>query len=407
MKQLLAAMLGALAACSSPSKLETPSEAADWEACFERTRGWNGGDIAHTLEISGGRTLWLFGDSILGPVRERARIGGESKFVRGAVACHATPELGAAPRTIEFAAEQAHDGVPQATWMSPSRELWPADTWMWWMGDGALVRDDSGATKLVLFASVIGPSGNAEGMWNFRRVGGAIVSVANHSDAPHEWRATQRVNPFVEALPRHGEPPRRSDDWGAAVIAWSPAPTRGDARTLYVFGVRTFEDRDRGLLLARCSESELDQPERWTFFDGAAWSADARAARELLRGIPDEFTVQRVVLDDADALVLVHSEPMLGRRTFARTALSPQGPWSAPTELFEAAAPASDKRLIVYASKGHAHLSRPGELLVSYAVNSSDFGQLFADASLYRPRFVRVPLAMLPRPPTQSTRSTR
>ncbi len=407
MKWLHALAAGALAACSSPASFEAPLSDAPWEASFERTNGWNGGDIAHALEIGGGRTLWLFGDSIVGPVREGARVGGESKFVRGAIAWHATPKRGAAPETLEFAAEQAHDGVPRVAWAAPSSSDWPADAWCWLMGDGALVRSDRGDARLVLFASVFGPAGNPEGMWNFRRLGGQIVSVENPADAPHEWRATLRVHPLVESLPRHGEAPRRSDDWGAAVVTWPADRSDLEARTLYVFGVRTFEDRDRGLLLARCPEAALDRPESWEFFDGGAWTREARAARELLRGVPDEFTVQRVELDGRDALVLVHGEPMLGRRTLARTANSPTGPWSAPSALFEAPEPANDGRLLVYASKGHAHLSRPGELLISYAVNSTDFGQIFADASLYRPRFVRVPLAKLPRPPDQSTRSTR
>lgn len=407
MKWNLALAVGALAACSSPSKLDAPANDVDWEASFERASGWNGGDIAHALEIGRGRTLWLFGDSIVGPVRGGARIGDESKFVRGAVAWHTTPMRGAAPESLEFAAEQAHDGVPRVAWAAPSSSDWPSDSWCWLMGDGALVRDGEHDPRFVLFVSVFGPAGNPEGMWNFRRLGGLIVSVANPSDAPREWRATQRVNPLVESLPRFDEAPRRNDDWGAAVVAWPAERIEPNARTLYVFGVRTFEDRDRGLLLARCPEAALDQPDRWEFFDGAAWSREARAARELLRGVPDEFTVQRVELNGRDALVLVHSEPMLGRRTLARTASSPTGPWSAPSALFEAPEPADDRRLLVYASKGHAHLSRPGELLVSYAVNSTDFGQVFADASLYRPRFVRVPLAKLPRPPDQSTRSTR
>jgi hypothetical protein len=50
---------------------------------------------------------------------------------------------------------------------------------------------------------------------------------------------------------------------------------------------------------------------------------------------------------------------------------------------------------MTYAAKAHTHLSRPGELLVSYIVSSQDFEQIIGDASLYRPRFVRVPLEII------------
>ena len=67
--------------------------------------------------------------------------------------------------------------------------------------------------------------------------------------------------------------------------------------------------------------------------------------------------------------------------------------------LFTVREPEKDSRLMTYAAKSHARLSRRGELLVTYIINSTEFGQIAADASLYRPRFVRVPLSLLPEPP--------
>jgi hypothetical protein len=113
----------------------------------------------------------------------------------------------------------------------------------------------------------------------------------------------------------------------------------------------------------------------------------------------DEFTIQPIQRDGLAQLVLIQSEPMLGRRILARTALAPEGPWSEPSPVFDVPEPAADERVITYAAKGHAHLSPPGELLVSYALNSTDFAQIFREASLYRPRFVSLPAAALPPPP--------
>ena len=42
--------------------------------------------------------------------------------------------------------------------------------------------------------------------------------------------------------------------------------------------------------------------------------------------------------------------------------------------------------------------SRPGELLVSYVVNSMNFGESANNAAVYRPRFIRVPVSLLPPP---------
>jgi hypothetical protein len=45
--------------------------------------------------------------------------------------------------------------------------------------------------------------------------------------------------------------------------------------------------------------------------------------------------------------------------------------------------------VLVYAGKVHPEL-RGGALVASYASNSSDFGTLIRDLSLYSPRFVRL-----------------
>jgi hypothetical protein len=51
-------------------------------------------------------------------------------------------------------------------------------------------------------------------------------------------------------------------------------------------------------------------------------------------------------------------------------------------------------KVFCYAAKAHPELtSAPDELLISYAANSWNFWDLFNDARLYWPRFVRVKLS--------------
>lgn len=421
-------ILAALAAMvvRTPSDDRVANDPA-WDAIFTRESGWNAGDIGHSIDLGDGRTLWLFGDSIFGPVREGARVGGESKFTRGAVGWHTTPEGGEPPASIDFAPPEPWGDLPPAGWAAPQPGLWPEGTWYWLMGDAAIVPaldvpdqrpapdtpvpdDPAPGARLILFATAVGPSGNPDGMWNFRRVGGVIITIDNPADPPTAWRATQRINPIVQSQPMHGEPKRASDDWGAAIIpahrgaTVPPGAEDGGAGVpsaidFYIFGVRSLENGDRGLLVARSSAATLGLPESWSFFDGSVWSDDPKSAAPVLQGIPDEFTIQWLEREGRRDLVLIHSEPMLGRRIMARAAPAPTGPWSEPKPIFEVPDPARDGRLLTYAAKGHIHLSRPGEVLVSYVINSTDFGQIFRDASLYRPRFIRVPHAMLPTPP--------
>ncbi len=394
MRTALPALLAACAAAAAQGPVERD---AAWEAVFARPSGWNGGDIAHAIALPGGRTLWLFGDSIIGPVEDGARVGG-SVMVRSAIAWHATPDAGALPEHIEFAIPDAGHDVAVADWTRPTPGLWPEGAWYWLMGDGAAVVGADGERGFVLFATAIGPSGNPEGMWNFRRIGGAIIVIENPADAPDRWRAEQRVNPIVDESARFGEPARPGENWGLAIVAWPPDADAG-TRTLHVYGVRADAPGDNSLLVARCTEADLAAPSRWRFFDGRSWSADRADATPIATGLVDEFTIQPLRRQGRDELILIQSEPMLGQHVLARAAASPEGPWSEPARVYEVPEPGADERLLTYAAKGHAHLSREGELLVSYAINSTDFGQIFRDSSLYRPRFVRVPTAALPAAP--------
>jgi hypothetical protein len=402
MRSVLLALVLGCGAARAGAQAGEPSAADAWDAAFTRAGGWNGGDIGHSIDLGDGRTLWLFGDSIVGPVREGARAGGESKFVRGAVGWHETPTDGEAPGEVSFAIPEAFGGVPGAAWASPAPGLFEEGAWYWLMGDGEMVLDGAGRPRFVLFATAIGRAGNPEGMWDFRQVGGAVLTVGDTSGEPGGWEAVQRRNPLVGEAAGMEEEARETDNWGLAVVAWPPGGQAG-AREMYVYGVRSRGPGDARLVVARCGEGELDAPGSWEFFDGDGWAARREDAGAVASGVVSEFTVDPVVVPGRDGggpvLVLVQSEPMLGRRVLARTARSPEGPWSEPKPLFGVERAGKEPGLLTYAAKGHAALSREGELLVSYVINSSDFGRVFRDASLYRPRFVRVPLEMLPEAP--------
>ena len=90
---------------------------------------------------------------------------------------------------------------------------------------------------------------------------------------------------------------------------------------------------------------------------------------------------------------LVFQLDTLGRDTVWRIGASPVGPFAPPRVLWTCPEPDLDPDLYCYNAKAPPHLSRPGELIVSYNVNSFDFADHLAHASIYRPRFLRVRLA--------------
>lgn len=168
---------------------------------------------------------------------------------------------------------------------------------------------------------------------------------------------------------------------------------------IHAYAVQEPGSHDVYLLRWSCDDfasGQLSAPEWYT--DGA-WIAHAALDREptavILRG-HTEFSVHR----SADGRFgYVQSEGFGASTVVARTADRPEGPWSPPVELFR---PEESDRpgVLVYAAKAHPELEG-APLVVTYATNTTDFGALVRDESLYYPRFLRLALPAATTPATR------
>ena len=70
---------------------------------------------------------------------------------------------------------------------------------------------------------------------------------------------------------------------------------------------------------------------------------------------------------------------------------TPYGPFGPRIVLYKTTADIRDPDLFTYNAKAHPALSAPGELLISYNVNTFKFLEVLPrQPNLYRPRFVRI-----------------
>ena len=110
-------------------------------------------------------------------------------------------------------------------------------------------------------------------------------------------------------------------------------------------------------------------------------------------GVSSELSV--TPLPDGRYL-LVFQEGALGEWVAVRLGASPIGPFGPVHRIWRCPEVDEHEKVYVYNAKAHPHLSPPGAVLISYNVNSFDFwGEFLEDASIYRPRFVRLPLDRL------------
>jgi hypothetical protein len=337
--------------CGSVAPVDA-TDAAGFDRLWHVERngpGWTGGDGVFSVPIDDGRIAWLFGDSFIGGVLPDGRRAQDWHLVRNTVVV----QDGACLTT-------AVGGTAEA----PAALVRPTDPAAWYWPEEALAEGD---TLHVMMLRVVrtGPTG-----WDFGVIG---VDVADLDLRSFTTTA-------VRSLPVDG-----SVLWGSSVLE--------DGDAVYVYGV---EDAPAGarVYLARAGSRALDGD--WRFYRGgpAPWSLDPRDAVPLpvvpgddgeppapLTGVSSAVTV----VADGDGVLLVSQAPTFGTAVTARRAPRPEGPFGPPQLIAWALPPPASPDAFAYGARLHPQLAAEGLQLLSW--NVSSFGDLLADASLYRPRF--------------------
>ena len=334
------------------------------EKFFRNDRRWLGADGASTIPLDEKRTLWLFGDTFV--AKTGAFLRNESEMVRNSIAIQNGAILEVAGGSFRW--KRDADATPASFF--PER----GDRW-YWPGHG--LRVPKGPLIVFLFKLRATPNVGL----GFASDGHAIAWIDNPDDDPDDWRVVVRdqATPPFDFLP------------ATAVVV--------DERHVVAVAIRQSGTHAGSLV-------------RWTV-DGLAkgdmsseewWAGDEAGWRSLI-ALPKSGPVE--VFDDAGAECSLHWDQAekrwihvasygFGATTIGlRSASRLVGPWSTPTTIYRP--PESDgPKPFVYAAKAHPELRASptsADLVVTYATNSFDFGDLFAPEKcdvLYWPRVVLV-----------------
>jgi hypothetical protein len=328
-------------ACAAPLAEPAP----DLDALFQTTNGWIGSDGDYSIQLNSRTTLWLFGDTVIGQVRDGKRIN--ATMVNNTIALK--PTGGKAT----FFYRTNSDGHPASVFQ-------PIDVTnsFFWPWDG--IRSDRG---LFVFLMQVRHTTD-KSVWGFDVFATQLAFVPNPDGPPQDWKITLKKVPFKP--------------FGWAVMR--------DANFIYIYGSNR---KKGGSFLARAPESALDDFGQWRFYSDGQWQEDAARATPVFPEAPSEGSVRW--LGDLHRFVAVYSPDIFGDIVM-RTSDAPSGPWTDRRVIFHCPEGKRTKAYFCYAGKMHPELSRPGELIMTYAVNSSNFSDLFNDAQLYWPRFIRLKL---------------
>ncbi len=316
--------------------------------------GFTGSDGTYSVLLPDGRTAWIFGDTFIGGVNpDNTRQQQDPIYIRNSVVVQDGDSLRTLYKNIN--GRRASFAIPPVV-LDEGSGVTEDSVWFW-PGDGYV-----GDNQLILFFSEFIKTG--DDMWGFGWNG---TWVGTYSLPGLEEIALKKIIP--------GE--QTNIHFGHAVLE--------DKDHIYVYG-----GGEKKPHAARFRRGDVSG--QWEFFTGMEWSSDISQSAPMgeING-SEQFSVLKT---DARYVLVTQMNGMNGDIS-AFTADTPYGPWTNKQTLYSPPLPDSAHNLFTYNALAHPQFTENGMLLISYNTNSYELADHFRDATIYRPRFIRVPINLI------------
>lgn len=390
-REVLLVVLGLAAAVLASGGLErsTPvasSSSRSATAFFPYQQGWLGADSAYSVPLGDGRTLWLLGDTFIGPanVTSRKKFTG---FIRNSIAISTC-----SGRNCSFHYYWAGMDTksPSSMFAAPGT----SSDWLWPM-DGFVYNG-------TLYLAFMQMHAEGSGAFGFAYSGALLASIRNYRAAPDKWMVTyQKLNSGGSAVP------------GASIVVGEGPGGNPDssnpkgASYTYFFTVVPKKNSPPHMSLLRLPLEELARAARpgnsdWEYLKSdstwAHWSATDTTMPGDAAVVIDPGATEMTVRYHSATKQWIAVYPIPLDRS-ARYSLSPSltGPWGPSEKLYsypemQPQNPNYTSSVLCYAAKEHVELESPGQLFLTYACNSVKPSDVTNNMNLYRPVAVRQPL---------------
>ncbi|MFD0763543.1 DUF4185 domain-containing protein [Mucilaginibacter lutimaris] len=357
----------------------TVAEAPEWSALLKRNSGWFGGDGIYTIPMNGvegkytgpnSKTLFIFSDSMVGEIRENTLMPGYRMIHNSAAVLNGNkPVTG----NMKFYWNTDEKNGAESLFVPATPKADSTD--YYWLGDG-FVNQANKATYIFGYRV----RNMYQGPFGFREVGNTLIKLTPGTNPPYKANK-QMDTPFYLTDGK--------DDigsYGAAVyVNTKAAGAATPDGYIYIYGVRGLA---KNLYAARVLPTDFENFKKWRFWDGKAWVAEIDKAAVLTTGVSNELSIS--ALPDG-RYALVFQQNGMSTTVGMRIGASPIGPFGPIIKLWDCQPDLTEKTFVVYNAKAHPTLSKPGELIISYNINSVEFDKdLKKHPNLYRPRFIRV-----------------
>lgn len=352
--------------------------APEWSALFKRNSGWFGADGIYTIPITGKehapatkkqQILFIFSDTMIGEVTD-STISGGYKMIHNSVAYlnGNKPDQ----NRINFYWGKGKDNKPESIFIPHTPKTLPGD--YFWLGDG-FYNQATHATYIFGYRV----HNVSKGAFGFREVGNTIIKLPGNSSPPYHDQEQMDTPFYLDA-------DNEISSFGAGIfVNTAESGARNPDGYIYVYGVAGMAKK---LLVARVLPADFEHFDKWSFWDGKEWISDMQKATPVTDKVSNELSL--TTLPDG-RYVLIFQVGGMSTTVGMRIGLSPSGPFGPIIKIWDCSKELEEKTYVVYNAKAHPSLSNPGELLITYNVNSVEFiKDLNKHPHLYRPRFIRV-----------------
>ncbi|NND31405.1 MAG: DUF4185 domain-containing protein [Saprospiraceae bacterium] len=355
--------------------LFTVKEAPEWTQLFIRTDGWFGGDgifaIPMHQDTSGtGKQLIIFSDTMLGKIKNGTLQKGYH-MVNNSVAFLE----GKNPDTTKISFPVPQDSAGKDVSLFPVL-LDGEDGEYFWLGDG-FCNPANGNTYIFAYRIIDRPEWTHT-TFKFEVLGGALIVLPQGSTFPFP-------DQYQLPLPFFSNDDGKITSFGVAVFEDTNPVTDDTDGYIYIYGTR---DPHKEVLTGRVKAAEFEAFDRWTFWNGSDWVTDFLQAQAIADSASNELSVTPLPNGEYALISQLNS---IYPTVIMRTGKKPWGPFGKITELWDCQPDLAEPEFFAYNAKAHPSLSEPGELLVSYNINSFAFwDQIEKHPHLYRPRFFKL-----------------
>ncbi|UJH90626.1 hypothetical protein LZ575_17875 [Antarcticibacterium sp. 1MA-6-2] len=343
----------------------TVAPAPEWSAVFKRNSGWFGGDGIFAIPYSGDDNktesdsiLFLFSDTMFGEIENGELVPGY-RMVHNSVGLF---KKGQDLLNTDFFLSEDESGQ-KVSMFTPNTE---GDEY-YWLGDGFVNPKND---KLYIFAYRIRDTHDGSA-FPFEEVGNDLLVIENKDQIPLE---TTSQLPIPHSYKELSGPPI---SFGAGVY------TEGD--DVYIYGVR---GPNKELVVARTKAETIEDFSTWEFKAPDIWTKEHGLMENIAQQVSNELSVSKL---ENGQYALIYQGGGINPNIFMQLGDTPAGPFGEKQEIWNTSQEVDDPDLFTYNAKAHPAISGPGELLVSYNVNSFKFFEIIeSKPNLYRPRFVKI-----------------